>query len=53
MRSEIERWRACGATHLSLSTMRAGFSQDDQIAIITAFRKVVSRTGYEELGARN
>lgn len=51
--AEIERWRACGATHLSLSTMRAGFSQDDQIAIITAFREVVSRTGYEDLGARS
>ena len=41
--AEIERWRAAGATHLSLSTMRAGFTQDDQIDAITRFRDATSR----------
>jgi probable F420-dependent oxidoreductase len=36
--AEIERWRAAGATHVALSTMRAGFTQDDQIDAITRFR---------------
>jgi probable F420-dependent oxidoreductase len=41
--AEIERWRAAGATHLSLSTMRAGFTQDDQIDAIRRFRDATSR----------
>jgi probable F420-dependent oxidoreductase len=40
--AEIERWRAAGATHVSLSTMRAGYTQDDQIDAITRFRAVTS-----------
>ncbi len=35
--AEIARWEAAGATHVSLSTMRAGFNQDDQIDAITRF----------------
>ena len=41
--AEIARWKAAGATHVSLSTMRAGFTQDDQIDAITRFREATSR----------
>lgn len=42
--AEIDRWRAAGTTHLSLSSMGAGFSQDDQIDAVRRFRAAASGT---------
>jgi probable F420-dependent oxidoreductase len=39
---EIARWRAAGATHLSINTMNQGYSTQEHIAAIERFRKVAS-----------
>ena len=37
---EIGRWHSAGATHISISTMRMGYSTDDHIAAIGRFIEV-------------
>jgi hypothetical protein len=39
---QVERWRAAGATHLSVDTMRAGHSSvDDHLAALATVASVV------------
>jgi probable F420-dependent oxidoreductase len=39
---EIERWRAAGATHLSINTMYQGYSPAEHIAAIARFKAVAT-----------
>lgn len=41
--AEIERWRNAGATHVSIATMRAGYTLDQHIEAIERFKEAANR----------